>query len=103
LKAERWVCCDDGVLAESAGLGEEFRFAERIAADDLEVGEAVKVEIHFGHGGSRQVVLLAVEAKGAGVTTGFVDGVDGFDEDSGGSAGGVTDRIAWLRVEDTHE
>ena len=93
---------DDAVERGEVVAGEEGRAAQRVAADDLEVLDAVQEQVHAGDGGGGQVLLLAEELapERAVVAVALAHVVDGLEQHAARAAGRVVDGLALLRVED---
>ena len=76
--------------------------AQRVAAHDLEVRDAVQEQVHAGDGRGGEVLLLAEELapERAVVAVVLLDVVDGLQQHAAGAAGRVVDGLALLGVED---
>ncbi len=93
---------DDTVERDQAVARVEGGLAKRIAADHIEILDAVQEQIHAGDGGRGQVLLLAEQLapERANVAAGLADMVDRLDQHTARSAGRVVDRLALARIED---
>ncbi len=84
-----------------AGVGKD-RVAQRVAALDDEILDAVQQQVHARDGGGGQVLLLAVELaeEGARVAALVAHVRHGGKQHAARAAGRVVDGLALLRVED---
>ena len=85
-------------LAQAVAL-DEAGVGERVAADDLEVLDAVEEQVHPGDGRGDEVELLPVEPERAVLAAGALHLGQRRDQHAAGAAGGVVDRLAGLRLE----
>ena len=76
--------------------GEERRVAEGVAADDLEVLDAVQQQVHPGDAGGGKDLLLAEELapQRSGAAAGGLHVLDDLDQHAAGAAGRVVDGLA---------
>src|SRR5439155_10393326 len=92
---------EDAVEPSHAGAVEERWRAQGVIADDAEVLDPVQEQVHPGDAGGGEHLLLAVQLapEGLGPAAVGLHMLDDLDEHAAGAAGGIVDRLAFLRVE----
>lgn len=92
----RWIGENHVELAQAV-TGDVPGVSQRVAADDLEVFDAVQEEVHPGDAGSDEIALLPVELERAVFAAAALHFDQCRNEHAAGAAGGVVDRFAGLR------